>query len=639
MRHIVPNSLLTALAAVLIAAPVFLRAQEATAPQSQPGIPDRAVGRLSIINGQVGVRRGEGGEWVAGIINAPLMVGDDIATTGAGSRAEIQFDSANLLRIGANAEARLAGLEYGHYTIQIAHGTVTYRVLRNSQAQAEIETPPVSVRPSGIGSYRIYVKEDGQTEITVRQGSAEIFTPKGVEQLQEGQTMLVRGNPSDPEFRIVPAIAFDDWDRWNQDRDRQLMASTSYRYVPQDVYGAEDLDQYGQWVNEPDYGYVWQPNVDQGWAPYQNGSWMWGDDYYGWTWIGYEPWGWAPFHYGRWFWGRHGWCWWPGGFGANYWSPGLVAFFGFGGPGIGFGFGNIGWVPLAPFERFYPWWGRGFSGGFWNRPAFNQVNIANVNINTYRNARVPNAIASVSAANFAQGHFSNISRVNATQIQQASLVRGQLPVAPTQASLRFSNHVLASVPHTSLNQHFFNHDPVSPVKRVPFAQQQRVMQQYSRAAANFTPRAASPSPAASAAPATGAWSRVATRPPAAGAPSSQLQPEARSYEPPTRSSGGWQRFGEPRTAPRSDMGAWNSYRPPTQNTWQPSTPNYRPYAAPAGPGYQPPQSIRIAPPIVRERSAPPPRSNAPSAPRSSAGGGGFHSSGGGGGSHGGGGHR
>jgi hypothetical protein len=37
--------------------------------------------------------------------------------------------------------------------------------------------------------------------------------------------MLARGNPDDPEFRIVPAIARDDWDRWNEQRDREMLSS------------------------------------------------------------------------------------------------------------------------------------------------------------------------------------------------------------------------------------------------------------------------------------------------------------------------------------------------------------------------------------------------------------------------------
>src|SRR5262249_40998439 len=155
----------------------------------------------------------------------------------------------------------------------------------------------------------------------------EIFTPRGVEPLSAGQTMLARGSPSDPEFQIVSAIARDEWDNWNDSRDRDLERSLSYSHVSPDVYGAEDLDPYGRWVNDPAYGQVWAPTVATDWAPYRDGRWVW-IDYYGWTWIGYEPWGWAPYHYGRWFYGSAGWRWYPGPIYAHsYWSPALVAFF------------------------------------------------------------------------------------------------------------------------------------------------------------------------------------------------------------------------------------------------------------------------------------------------------------------------
>ncbi len=179
--------------------------------------------------------------------------------------------------------------------------------------------------------------------------------------------MYARGPASDPEFQVNNAIAPDSWDRWNDERDQFLLRSRAYDHVSRDVAGAEDLDQYGQWTTDPNYGQVWQPQVDPGWAPYRDGRWAW-EDYYGWTWVSYDPWGWAPYHYGRWF---NGDSWMVLVSGTDlshyYWSPAYVGFFGFGGHvGFGFGFGGLGWVALAPFERFHPWYGRGFYGGFRN---------------------------------------------------------------------------------------------------------------------------------------------------------------------------------------------------------------------------------------------------------------------------------
>ena len=96
---------------------------------------------------------------------------------------------------------------------------------------------------------------------------------------------------------------------------------------------------------------------------------MW-EPYYGWTWVDNEPWGWAPFHYGNWFYAAdYGWAWYPGAYAVArpyVYRPALVAFFSFGGGGGNFsvGFGNVGWVPIAPYEPFHPWWGNGGGYGY-----------------------------------------------------------------------------------------------------------------------------------------------------------------------------------------------------------------------------------------------------------------------------------
>ena len=63
-----------------------------------------------------------------------------------------------------------------------------------------------------------------------------------------------------------------DFDRWSADRDRREDGLASVRYVSRDMTGYEDLDDYGTWRTEPDYGAVWVPRgVAVGWAPYRNG--------------------------------------------------------------------------------------------------------------------------------------------------------------------------------------------------------------------------------------------------------------------------------------------------------------------------------------------------------------------------------
>src|SRR5579862_1647182 len=168
--------------------------------QDDGDAPDHGVARISVVNGDVSVRRGDSGELSAAVINAPVVMNDRVETT-PGSRAEIQFDAGNMIRLGPGTEVRLGELQDRRYLVQVAVGTTTFRVLGNSQAQVEISTPTVSVRPTQPGSYRVSVQPDGQTEISVRLGEAEIFSPRGSEVLRAGQTMQARGNASDPEFQ------------------------------------------------------------------------------------------------------------------------------------------------------------------------------------------------------------------------------------------------------------------------------------------------------------------------------------------------------------------------------------------------------------------------------------------------------
>ncbi|PYT31470.1 MAG: hypothetical protein DMG57_05015 [Acidobacteria bacterium] len=448
---------------------------------------ERGVARISLINGDVSIERRDSGERTAAGTNAPLVVADRVLT-GPGSRAEIQFDYANVVRLGSDSEVRMSELAGTRYQLQVARGTVEFSVLRDSRAQVEISTPAVSVRPTRKGLYRISVSDDGRAQITVRSGEADIYTPRGSEALSAGKTMLVQGTPADPEFQVVRAAEEDEFDGWNRDRDHYYQNnSKSYQYVSRDIYGAEDLDSNGHWVNVPPYGWVWSPTVGADWAPYRVGRWSW-VDWYGWSWVSYDPWGWAPYHYGRWFYtSPYGWCWTPGGFyERHYWSPALVAFFGFGGFRSGFGFGSSDfcWVPLAPYEPFYRWWGRGYYGGYRNRNVLvNNINIVNnVNIrNVYRNARVGNGITGVNANDFAQGRFTNMSRVRNDQLRQATLVKGAVPLAPTAGSLRVSDRQVAPISRSrAYDGRFFSHNQAPQVNRIPFSEQQRALEQINR---------------------------------------------------------------------------------------------------------------------------------------------------------------
>jgi hypothetical protein len=107
-------------------------------------------------------------------------------------------------------------------------------------------------------------------------------------------------------------------------------------YQPPREFNIDDLNQYGDWINVPEYGNVWKPSVVSDWEPFHNGHWVYSDN--NWTWISYEPFGWIVYHYGRWYDDpTYGWVWLPINSG---WSPAVVQWDEYD--------NYISWAPLPP---------------------------------------------------------------------------------------------------------------------------------------------------------------------------------------------------------------------------------------------------------------------------------------------------
>ena len=450
---------------------------------SQQAPNNSAAGRISFIHGDLSTQHSDSSEWVAATLNTPVVNGDHVST-GKRSRAEIQLDHANVLRLADESTANVVNLSRTQIQLQVGQGLVNYDVLKNSDANVEIDTPSVAIRPQlNQGSYRITVHSDGETIVDVREGSAEISTPQGSTRVDRDQRITIQGNADNAQYNVSAASGKDDWDKWNDDRDRVIERATSWRHTDPYYTGTHDLDDYGHWRDVPDYGSVWFPEAGPDWAPYRDGRWVF-EPYYGWTWVSSEPWGWTPYHYGRWFVYGGNWGWWPGPVYGGYrpiWAPAYVSFFGFGGGGwsvgVGFGggFGSIGWLPCGPGDRFYPWYGRGGD-------RVNITNITNVtNIHNHYGGVAPlregshgysnverafsdphvrSGISSMGSHEFGRGAVpAHQQRVDQGSLRQASVITAGHPVTPSRESFRPSDRQVnpAAIPNrANTNQRFFS---------------------------------------------------------------------------------------------------------------------------------------------------------------------------------------
>jgi len=433
------------------------------------------VARVSLIHGDVSTQRGDSGDWSAAALNAPVLSGDRVST-GDRARTELQLDYANMLRLSEHSQANINTLTRSEIQIQMGRGMANYTVLRNSDADAEIDTPNVAIRTNRReSSFRILVTADDHTEVLVRRGEVEITTPQGGTRVGEGQFITVQGSGDQAQYKIGEAPARDDWDQWNTDRDNMIRNAASRRRTNDYYVGAEDLDNHGTWSEVPDYGPVWRPTVADDWAPYRDGRWVY-EPYWGWTWVSYDDWGWAPYHYGRWMMYDDAWVWWPGPvYGYPYyrpiWAPAYVSFFGVGGGfgfGFGYGWGTIGWLPLGPCDFFHPWWGR-WGGRFgvtnitniniYNRSGFAPLHggtrFSNVNL-ALHNEHFRGG-TTVSGNEFGRGRM-HAQPMSHAQFQNAHFTTGKLPVTPSRESFSASGRPAAASTTRNVpqNQRFFS---------------------------------------------------------------------------------------------------------------------------------------------------------------------------------------
>jgi hypothetical protein len=329
--------------------------------------------RISLLKGEVSLRRAGNIEWERAKLNTPLVEGDTLAT-GRDSRLEIQADSRNFVRVGPDTVVTVATLRDEGIALSITEGTATVRLSRfdRDKEYFEVDAPKTTVAAEKTGQYRIDVDNNGSVRVTVREdGRARVYSQSsGFELRNNRAARFTYESASEGDWELSAASEFDEWDYWNDERERYLASHINYegreRYYDSEVYGAEELDLYGDWVYTRDYGYIWRPHVTvinnyYNWAPYRYGHWVWCPPY-GWTWIPDEDWGWAPYHYGRWVYVNNYWCWAPRGYGYHYrrawWRPALVVF-------VSLDFGrdrNVCWYPLSYGQRDPRgrWWSRRF---------------------------------------------------------------------------------------------------------------------------------------------------------------------------------------------------------------------------------------------------------------------------------------
>lgn len=315
------------------------------------------VVRVKSVEGEGFVRRSYDEGMEEATVNLPLFEKDVVGTTDG--RLAVYLGRLNYLRLDADTVVvleKVPALRRTDLAVRLEEGSI-YLDIENldREKSIEIQTADCGIFLLDKGVYRVNSGIDGQTEVIVLEGIAEVAGSDSSRNVRENQKIVMeQGRMAERPFYFY-ASEKDDFDRWNGEQNRELGYARygTSRYLQGGYEDYEyEMSRAGRWIYMADYrSYVWRPyHAGADWRPYANGRWVW-NPYYGYVWTSYDACGWFTHHYGRWHWNyNHGWYWIP----AYHWSPAWVSWF--------WDDHYYGWSPLS-------WWNRPvvIIDNHWNR--------------------------------------------------------------------------------------------------------------------------------------------------------------------------------------------------------------------------------------------------------------------------------
>jgi hypothetical protein len=278
--------------------------------------------RISYVEGDVVIDRGEGQGFVRAFANMPVVEGLRLWTR-SDARGEVEFEDGSTLRLVPDTLLNFQQLHLDDRgnkisRIDVQQGTVYGNVKDHNHDQFALTTGAQQITLRHSSRFRLVADKD-QLSVAVFRGELEV-------ERNGGQSVKVKKNETlamdvvDPEryylSKGITEAGFDSWDREREEQtaaiEQQYTNGTPASYGGYS-YGYSDLAYYGGWSTLPGYGRCWRPwNVGFGWNPFGSGAWVFYPGF-GYVWVSSFPWGWTPFRFGSWIHaGGTGWWWRPG---------------------------------------------------------------------------------------------------------------------------------------------------------------------------------------------------------------------------------------------------------------------------------------------------------------------------------------
>jgi hypothetical protein len=329
-------------------------------------------------------------------LNFPLAPGDVVVTYD--KPCEIQFDSGTIVRLGTDTKLKIetimaqtlsSGEQLSNLFLEKGRIYLMYTAY-NSWEIFQLLTPTAALKMKNHTVILAEVAENGETRLVLKEGKGNLLFGPSSDRLKsmavkKGESLVIRADNQVEKTANFPELA--DFEAWNEKLNKEFLElhkgitplPKPIQKLPAAVfYFAQNYgNQYGQWIWDDFYGYVWRPYYNDvypwgNWSPYFYGRWSYVNGSL--FWVPEEPWGWVPYHLGIWQWDKKlGWVWIPGSVFAPAWVD------------WEFYFGLYSWRPWSMLDwLFYDYYGQnpdyfwylgGMTGGFLGQGGAQASNI------------------------------------------------------------------------------------------------------------------------------------------------------------------------------------------------------------------------------------------------------------------------
>ena len=253
---------------------VLLTLAAAPPALAQAPEPPSRVGQISYVSGNLAFHAAGDTQWSAAGVNYPVATGDSFLTD-LQARAQIQIGSTTIGMAGGT-ELDVTNLNDQVSQFGVPQGRINLHLRQLDNGQSfEVDLPQGSVWLLQPGSYDIdAATADQPARVAVFAGSARFIGGGADIGVNRGDAAVLTGaNPVVARIEHASPAPFVEW---CAARDYHAEGLAAAHYVSPQMTGYADLDQYGGWQGNPQYGEVWYPSqVPADWAPYRDGRWIW----------------------------------------------------------------------------------------------------------------------------------------------------------------------------------------------------------------------------------------------------------------------------------------------------------------------------------------------------------------------------